>query len=100
MTHTNGNGKDSIDSCTLKLCPVAQAVLKGMKEGEKEGYTVVDMTQFAGELYRRSAALQRFGDKVMPQLKENGVIKQVGTKPTMYAVTQQGYAPIKSSQTP
>lgn len=100
MTHMNGNGKGSVDTRVAELSPFAEAVLKGMKESGRNGYTVLDMTGFAGGPYRRQTGLQRFGNEVMPELTGSNAIEKVGTKPTMYAVTPQGYAVIKSSQTP
>ncbi len=100
MASTNGNGNGSIDTHIGELGSAAETVLKGMEQSGRNEHTVVDLTQYAGGHYRRPAALQRFGQEVMPELTGSGVIKKVGTKPTMYAITPQGYALLKSSQTP
>lgn len=72
-------------------------------------HTVVDMMRYAGEPYARGgpggvcvrpAAMQRFGHEIMPKLTESSAIEKVGTKPTMYVVTEQGHTYLKSSQTP
>lgn len=71
-----------IDNRARELNPIAQGVLKGMKEGET--YTAVDLIQMAGDRYARPSAQQRFGYEVISPLKEDLRIACAGTKPTVY----------------